>query len=228
MKSRLMIGALVALLTAPAMAQFTANALRVNQRDPANTNFVARDIQPPPPGIDGIFIYNQSNNLPELAQVGSGLAYSSGVLTASFPNTGTPGTYSSVTTDAQGRVTAGTARSFAYVTRSLNACFQVSSTRDALVSYAVDIQTTLSLTSGQAGTVYLETFTNSGCTTGTQEVTRFVNGNTGVLTVGLSLTQNVTGTLTGIVSAGRWLKLRTENNTGAPVFTARPGQETLL
>jgi hypothetical protein len=120
------------------------------------------------------------------------------------------------------------ARSFNYTTRSLNTCFQVSSTRDAFVSYAVDIGTSLSLLAGQQGTVYMRTYTNSSCTTGTQEVTRFVNGQTGTLTIGLALQQNVTGTLAGIIPAGLWVQLVTENNTGTPTFTARPGQETLL
>lgn len=119
-------------------------------------------------------------------------------------------------------------RSFSYSTRSLNTCFQPSSTRDALVSYSVDILTTISLTTGQQGTVYLRTYTDSGCTTGAQEVVRFVNGQTGALTIGLNISQNVTASLTGIIPAGLWVKLVTENNTSTPTFTARPGQEVLL
>jgi len=119
-------------------------------------------------------------------------------------------------------------RSFANPTRSLNTCFQVSSTRDALVSYSVDIATSLSLTAGQQGTVYLRTYTNASCTTGVQEVTRFVNGQTGTLTIGLALTQNVTGTLSGVIPAGAYVQIVTENNTGTPVFTYRVAQEVLL
>lgn len=125
-------------------------------------------------------------------------------------------------------VTNPPARSFSYTTRALNTCFQVSSTRDAFVSYAVDIQTSLSLVAGQQGTVYLRIYSNSSCTTGTQEVTRFVNGQTGTLTIGLALQQNVTATLNGVIPAGSYVQLVTENNTGTPTFTARPGQETLL
>jgi hypothetical protein len=120
------------------------------------------------------------------------------------------------------------ARSFNYTTRSLNTCFQASASRDALVTYGVDIATSITLTAGQQGTVYLETFSDVDCTAGAQEISRFVNGNTGTLTVGLALSQNVTGTLTGVVPAGRYIKLRTENNVGTPTFTARPGQEILL
>jgi hypothetical protein len=120
------------------------------------------------------------------------------------------------------------ARSFNYTTRALNTCFQPSSTRDALVSYSVDILTTISLATGQQGTVYLRTYTDSGCTTGTQEVVRFVNGQTGTLTIGLNISQNVTASLTGVIPAGLWVRLVTENNTSTPTFTARPGQEVLL
>lgn len=37
-----------------------------------------------------------------------------------------------------------------------------------------------------------------------------------------------TGTLTGVIPAGAYVQLVTENNTGTPTFTARPGQETQL
>ena len=120
-----------------------------------------------------------------------------------------------------------TSRTFNYPTRSLNSCFQISSTQDALVSYSVDISTTLSLTTGQTGTVYLRTYSDSGCSTGTQEITRFVNGNTGTLTLGLNLTQNATGTLSGAVAAGKYVKMITENTVGSPTFTYRSAQEVL-
>lgn len=119
-------------------------------------------------------------------------------------------------------------RSFSYTTRALNTCFQVSATRDASVSYAVDIAATLTLSGGQQGTVFLELFTDSGCTAGAQEVTRATNGNTGTLTVGLNTVQTNTARLQGVVPAGMYLRLRTANDTGTPSFTARPGQEVLL
>lgn len=161
----------------------------------------------------------------------------SGTKTSAFISDFTSSARGAISVTGNGSYNSGTgvitinspaAHSFNYTTRSLNTCFQPSSTRDALVTYSVDIATTLSLTTGQTGTVYLEIFSDSGCTTGTQEITRFVNGNTGSLTIGLNITQNVTGTLTGVIPAGSYVKLRTQNNTGTPTFTARPGQETLL
>lgn len=119
-------------------------------------------------------------------------------------------------------------RSQSSASRSLNTVFQVSSTRDCLVNYSVDIATSLTLTTGQSGTVFLEVASDSGFTTNVQELSRFTNGNTGTLTIGLSLSQNVTGGLTGYVPIAYYSRLRTANNTGTPTFTYRSGQEVLL
>lgn len=193
---------------------------------PAAHNQAWSTITSTPITLDGYGITDGVRSVTAGTGLSGGTITGSG--TISLPSTGTAGSYSGVITDAQGRVTAGTVRSFAYTTRVLNTCFQVSGTRDALVSYSVDIAATLGLAGGQQGTVYLRIYTDSGCTAGTQELTRFVNGNTGALTVGLSVTQNVTGTLTGIVPAGSYVQLVTQNNTGTPTFAARPGQEVLL
>jgi len=120
------------------------------------------------------------------------------------------------------------ARSFNHATRAVNTCFQVSSTRDALVSYGVEIVTSISLSGGNNGTVYLRSYTNSSCSTGAQEITRVTNGQSGALTIGLNITQTVTLNITGVAPAGTWVQLVTENTTGSPTFTARPGQEVLL
>jgi hypothetical protein len=121
-----------------------------------------------------------------------------------------------------------TTRSFAYPVRSLNTCYQISATRDTLVSYSVDIGTTSTLLNGQVGTIYLRTYSNSSCTTGAQEVARFVNGNTQTLGVSVTMLQNVTGTLTGVIPAGAYVQQVTENTTGTPTFTFRSSQEVQL
>lgn len=133
-----------------------------------------------------------------------------------------------LTFDGTDLVNSGPTKSFAYPTRSLNTCFQLSSTRDAAVQYGVDVQTSISLTGGQTGTVYLRSYTNSSCTTGAQELNRFVNGAAGTLTLGLNVTQTVSGRLGGVIPAGLYAQLVTENTVGTPTFTARPGQEVLL
>lgn len=119
-------------------------------------------------------------------------------------------------------------RSQSTSSRSLNSIYQVSTTRDSLLSYSIDISCTLSLIGGQTGTVFLEMATNSGFTTGVQELGRFVNGNTGTLTIGLNISQNCTGNLNGYVPAGNYVRIRTENTVGTPTFNYRSGQETLL
>lgn len=118
--------------------------------------------------------------------------------------------------------------SFANPSRTLNSAFQISSARAAQVSYAVEVSCALTLVTGQQGTVYLEYADDSGFTTNVVEVNRFVNGNTGTLAIGLALTQIATGTLAGIIPAGKYVRLRTQNNTGTPTFTFRRSQEVLV
>lgn len=121
-----------------------------------------------------------------------------------------------------------TARSFSAASRTLNSAFQISTTRDSIVSYAVDIASTISLTSGQNGTVVLEYADNSGISTNVVTVNSCANGNTGSLTIGLNLTQTATATLSGMIPAGKFARIRTVNTTGTPTFTYRTGQEVLV
>lgn len=119
-------------------------------------------------------------------------------------------------------------RTFSNPTRSLNTAFQVSTTQDSAVSYSVDIACSLSLTGGQAGTVFLRYADDSGHTTNVKEVCRFAASNTGALTIGLSLNQVATGAISGLIPAGKYVKLVTSNDTGTPTFTYRNAQEVLL
>lgn len=117
---------------------------------------------------------------------------------------------------------------FFYPSRTLNTAFRIHTSRDTFVYYSVDIACTLSLTSGQQGTAYVEIADDEAFTSNVQELSRFVNGNTGTLTIGLSLVQNCTAHLSGMVPAGQWVKIRTQNNTGTPSFTWRAGQECII
>lgn len=119
-------------------------------------------------------------------------------------------------------------KTFNNPTRSLNSAFQISTTQDTAVSYSVDIACTLSLTGGQAGTVFLRYADDSAHTTNVKEVCRFAASNTGTLTIGLALNQIATGTVSGIIPAGKYAKMITNNDTGTPTFTYRNAQEVLL
>lgn len=245
-------------LSFPFSAFSLSNDMILMQRNAFDTGTLTRVTSVPTNGNSAIFLFNGSAVMPQIVEFDSTLNFNgttigvnTSVIGAQGPvgpagpvgpvNTLTVGSVStgpaaaSITGSAPSQVlnltlpvSSAPAKTFSYLTRALNTCFQPSATRDAIVSYAVDIQTSLSLLAGQQGTVYLESFSNATCTAGAQEITRFVNGQTGALTVGLSLVQNVTGTLTGVIPAGSYLKLRTESNTGTPIFTARPGQEVLL
>lgn len=121
-----------------------------------------------------------------------------------------------------------TARTFNNPTRSLNTSFQPSATQDAMVSYSVDIACSLSLAGGQAGTVYLRYADDSAFTTNVTEVCRFAASNTGTLTIGLALNQVATGAVSGVIPAGKYVRLVTANDTGTPTFTYRRAQEVLI
>lgn len=120
------------------------------------------------------------------------------------------------------------AMSFGTTTRSLNSAFQVSSGRASIVSYTVDVASGLTLTGGNAGTVTLQYADDSGFTTNVTTVQSSTNGNTGTLTIGLATTQIVSATITGVIPAGKYVKIVTANTTGTPTFTYRAGAEVLL
>jgi hypothetical protein len=119
------------------------------------------------------------------------------------------------------------ARVYSYPTRPLNTCFQISTTRDAQVSYAVDISATVSVSGGGRGSVYLRTYTNSTCTTGQQTVISGSSGLPAFVSVTVGLTNLGTATLPAIVPKGAWVRIETVNDAQTPTFTARQGQEVL-
>lgn len=119
------------------------------------------------------------------------------------------------------------ARSQSSTTRSLNTGFQVSTTRDSLVNYAVNVTTTASLTSGQTGTVAIDIASDSGFTTNLQSLSA-VNGNSVSLAIALTAVQTVTATLSYYVPAAYYVRLRTVNTLGTPTFSYAGGQEILL
>lgn len=166
-----------------------------------------------------------------VTSITAGAGLSGGVITSSgtisLPNTGTAGSYSGVTTDAQGRVTAGTNRSQSSASRSLNSAFQISASRDAMVSYSVQITVTASIGGGQNGDVILEIASDSGFTANVQTIAIAGTGQTYTLAIALQGVQPQTGVVSGFVPAGYYARLRTVNNTGTPSYLFRVGQEVL-
>lgn len=234
------LGIILAMLAANAVAQTTtptADSWEVRQRNEANNGIYIYYIVPDG-AVDQIPTYNGNTNKPEYSKLGTGLSRTGTTLNVSLSAsqiTGTTATGQALmtATDAAAARTAIGAspvitRSFAHQTRDLNTCYQISSTRDALVSYAVEVTAVSTLSAGQLGTVFLETFTDSGCTTGTQEIMRGISGLSQGLGLTVTLTNSGTVTLHGVVAAGLYVKQRTENTTGTPSFAARPGQEVQL
>lgn len=119
------------------------------------------------------------------------------------------------------------ARSQSAATRTLNAAFQVSTTRDALVNYSVQCTITASIASGQSCDVVLEIATDAAFTAGVQTVGIIGTGQTYTLAVAIQGVQPQTAQVTGYVPAGYYARLRTVNVSGAPVYAYRAGQEIL-
>lgn len=181
-----------------------------------------------------------TTNTGTVISIVAGTGLSGGTITSSgtisMPNTGTAGTYSGVTTDVQGRVTAGTNRSFnntparalVSVAAAANGIL-ISATRDAFVSYSTTINTSSTLAGGAAGYVVLEICaTNSAVAANWIEISRTADGQANGLIVGLTLTQVGGGCITGMVPAGYYSRQRTANTTGTPTYVANGQQEVLL
>lgn len=110
--------------------------------------------------------------------------------------------------------------------RTLNSCFQASSSQTSIVNYELSITPTFTLTGGQQGTVVLNTYTNSLCTTGADEIARFTNGNSGSLVIGVTLNQPIINTMGGTIAPALYAKLVSTNDTGTPTITLNKSTET--
>ncbi len=113
------------------------------------------------------------------------------------------------------------------VSRALNTIYQVSTTRDAFVSYTDQMVTTATIAGGAQGSIVLE-ISSSASMAGAQTVATFTNGQSFSLAVAIQGVQTLAACLAGFVPAGWYVRRRTVITTGTPTFSAIGGQETLL
>jgi hypothetical protein len=160
--------------------------------------------------------YNATNPSAYVDQTGARAAIS-------LTTTGTgSATYSSSTGVLN--VPSPVTRTYTNPARTLNSAFQISATRDVMVSYSVDITVAAVLIAGTSGRVYLEYANEVGFTTVVTTIASCGNSTGGVL----SITNLGTANLTGLVPAGKFVRLRTANVTGTPTYTFQAAQEVIL
>lgn len=126
-------------------------------------------------------------------------------------------------TGAAGPVYVPPTRVFTVATRTLNTAYQLSTTQDTHVAYEVDIAITSLLATTQ-GTVFLDYADNSTFTTNLVTISSGTSAIGGVL----SITNTGTVTLSGIIPAGKYMRIRTANTAGTPTITYRTGQEVQI
>lgn len=207
MKNR--IAAFVAVLALGAIALFAVPAhaggfdLVVEQRN-ANDNGQNPVIPAHPAGgADGLMTYDGAGLTWKYLTIGSGLSTTGNVLQAAAP----------------------AAPSQASASRSLNTGFQPSTTRPVLGIYSVQCTITASIAGGQNCDVILEIASDSGFTANVQTLSICGDGQTYTLAVAIQGVQPSTKVCTGWVPAAFFVRLRTVQNTGAPSFAYRAGQE---
>lgn len=162
------------------------------------------------------------------------LAYAT---TQSYPITGddfyypflNPDEFSAIQTATQVRAfTNNASHSFITTAAAANG-FQLSTTRDAAVSYGVQISTTATIGGNASGYVVLEiAATNSTTAADWKEISRITNSQTITLALALQSVQISGGALQGMIPAGYYARLRTVNVSGTPTYTFNSGQEVLI
>lgn len=123
--------------------------------------------------------------------------------------------------------TNGATRAIQTVAAAANG-WQLSSTRNATVSYSVSISTTTSIGGPAAGYVVLEVCsTNSSTAANWTEIARTSNSQTATLALALQLVTVNGSTMTGIVPPGYYVRMRSVVSSGTVVFAYLSGQEVL-
>lgn len=156
-------------------------------------------------------------------------------ITTTLATVATPGTYSGVTVNAKGLVTAGTTLSFnnaasvaiQTVAAAANGA-QVSATQAAMVSYTVPTSTTSTIGGASSVTVVLEICsTNSAVAANWTTISSVQNSQTVTLAVALQVVQVLQQVVAGVVPAGFFRRLRSIISGTGSSSTAS-GQEVLM
>lgn len=175
-----------------------------------------------------------------VTSVTAGTGLSGGVITStgtiSLPNTGSAGTYNaSVTTDAQGRVTAGATLSIndapgrTLVTTTASTGFQISSTRVARVCYEGAFSTTSTIGGPATATVFLETADTNSTTPGDWTTkARQTYSNNITLAIVLNQVQVNNWTLCRDIPAAKFVRLRAGSVSGTASASINSEQQETL
>lgn len=200
-------------------------------------------------GTSGASTYNGTTgvlNIPNYApgtgtvtSITAGTGLSGGVITASgtisMPSTGTSGTYSTVTTDAQGRVTSGVSISIndspgrSLVTSTSATGYQVSATRVAEVCYEGSFSTTSSIGGPSSASVFLETADTNSTTPGDWTTkAQQTYSNTITLAVVLNQVQGNNWSFCRYIPAGKYVRIRAGSITGTASASLNASQQETL
>ncbi len=107
-------------------------------------------------------------------------------------------------------------------TRSLDTVFQISATQNCFANYSVDI----SVISDSFGTVFFEMSLDAGFKKDIQLIASFANS---ISTQSpITIAQTLTAVFSGFIPLRYYVRLRTDNTFGQPIFTYITGQEVLL
>jgi len=163
--------------------------------------------------------YTDLSGRPTLATVAATGAYSDLSGKPTLATVATSGSY----TDLSNKPS----RSFTDPARSLNAAFQISASRDAWVSYSVQITLNAAALSQQNGSIYLEYADDSGFTTNIVQVA-LVTRQRSIAATALAETDATELGLAGMIPAAKYARLRTSVGLGSPAFAFGLAQEVLL
>lgn len=200
-------------------------------------------------GSSGAATYNSATgvlNIPSytsnpgtVTSITAGTGLSGGTITSSgtisMPNVGTAGVYTTVTTDAQGRVTAGTpltindAPGRTLVNTTSSTGFQISSTRTAQVCYEGSFATTSTIGGPSSASVFLETADTNSTTPGdwtTKAQQTYSNNIT--LAVTLNQVQGNNWSMCRYIPAGKFVRIRVGSVTGTASATINATQQETL